>query len=173
MKIIITILLLITLIAESRSETNDVNIYGSFPGYKFSLDMSLEYSILNYELLGIENTTYLKAGSSVFGFQGLAVMVNNPSIGIIHYFGTKEGMDIGINYIHNRIRGTNRNIKSLPLYSEDEEYLVFEIGYRQYYDNAIFRFTFTPLYDINNPSENDPILKQFRYLISASLGYSF
>lgn len=158
---------------QTKSETNDINLYGSFPGYKFSLDMSLEYSILNYELLGIENTTYLKAGSSVFGFQGLAVMVNNPSVGIIHYFGTKEGMDIGINYVRNRIRGTNRNIKSLPLYSEEEEYLVFEIGYRQYYDNAIFRFTFTPLYDINNSSENVPILKQFRYLISASLGYSF
>ncbi len=172
MKYIITILLLFT-IFQAKSETNDINIYGSFPGYRFSLDMSLEYSILNYKLLGLENTTYIKAGSSVFGFQGLAVIVNNPIIGIVNYFGTEEGIDIGINYIKNHTDGTSSNFKSKSLYTEDEEYLVFEIGYRKYYDNAIFRFTFTPLYDINNPSENVPILKQFRYLISASLGYSF
>lgn len=172
MKIIITILLLFTTF-QAKSETNDINIYGSFPGYIFSFDFSLEYSILNFEVLGLENTTYLKAGSSVFGFQGLAVQVNNPIIGIIHYFGTEEGMDIGINYIKNRRVGTNGNVPNRPIYNEDEQYLCFEIGYRQYFDNAIFRFTFTPIYSLDNPSQNAPLLTQLRFLISFSVGYSF
>lgn len=172
MKYIITILLLITSF-QAKSETNDVSIYGSFPGYRYTLDFSLEYSILNFELLGLENTTYLKAGSSVFGFQGLGVQVNNPIIGIIHFFGTDEGMDIGVNYIKNHVKGTNRNIDSKPLFTEDAEYICYEIGYRQYYDNAIFRFTFAPIFDLNNLRNNAPILEQLRYMISASVGYSF
>lgn len=173
MKLIITILLLITNI-QAKSETRDLNIYGTYPGVTFSVEFNIEYSIYNTQILDIESTTYLKYGSAVFGFQGIAVVNSYPIIGFVQYFGLDKGVDIGASYFRKHIVSSYDSEPSEPHFKETEQLLGFEIGYRDYFsDNAVFRFTFSPFYSLDNPPVNLKFLEYFQYMISVSLGYSF
>jgi len=173
LKLIITILLFITII-QAKSETKDLNIYGTYPGVTFSVEFNIEYSIYFTHILGLESTTYLKYGSSVFGFQGIAVVNSYPIIGFVQYFGLEKGVDIGANYFRKQIVSSYNHEPGEPLFKETEQFLGFEIGYRDYFsDNAVFRFTFTPFYSLDNRPVNLKFLEYFQYMLSVSLGYSF
>ncbi|TNE35957.1 hypothetical protein EP342_01010 [bacterium] len=173
MKILIAILLILSSYS-SYSKTRDLNIYGTFPGYTYSFEFDLEYSILNFDLLGTESTTYLKYGSSMFGIQGASFRYSVPIIGLVQYIGTEDGVDIGASYFKTRTIGTDRNLENKPIYKEEEDFLGFEVGYRNYFsDNAVFRFTFTPSYSLDDPPKDVSFLKYFQYMLSVSVGYSF
>jgi hypothetical protein len=174
MKYIITILLLLTTF-QAESETNDLNIYGTYPGISYSIEFSIEYSVLNTEVLGIESTTYLKYGTSVIGFQGIGVMNNYPIIGFVQYFGSGSGFEIGASYFRRHFVGSYNNEPGEPHNKGKDQLIGMEIGYRDYYnDNAIFRFTFTPFYSFDDPPEDGlSYLKHFYLFLSFSVGYSF
>jgi len=173
LRIIIIILLLLTSSFEIFSEEKDVNIYGTFPGYSFGFELDMEYCLLRSSLFGIESNTFIKYGASMFGFYDVLVAHSYPIIGFIQYFGDEKGIDIGANYF----KSHNKNIldKSLPreqriISTNDFEAVGFELGYRLYNDNVIYRFTYTPSYILTAEYKYG---KQIIHLFGFSMGYSF
>lgn len=161
-------------IYQSHSETNELNIYGTYPGISYSFEFSIEYSIYNTEILGIESNTYLRYGTSVLGFQGIGVMNNFPIIGFVQYFGEDEGVDVGASYFRKHLVGSYNNEPDEPHNRSVEQFIGVEIGYRDYFnDNAIFRFTLTPFYNLYDSEKGINDLKYFYLFMSFSVGYSF
>jgi hypothetical protein len=159
---------------DSKQGSKDINIYYSFPGNFYSLQFNIEYNIIDYKILGIQNTTYLKYGSSMIGFQGFGVLYNYPIIGFTHFLGTTEGFEIGANYFRMRATGSYNNEKGEPHNRKNDQLLGFEIGYREYYNkHLMIRYTFKPFYSLDRPENNLNIFKSFYLLLSFSVGYSF
>lgn len=171
MKSLILILLLLYF-ADSKAESRDLNIYGSLFSSYGLVEIDLEYEILNTSLLGISTSTFLKAGTSMFGIQGLSVQHSSPIIGFIQYFGNKEGADIGISYFKHNKTGTDNNRNVSTIFNENENIIRFEGGYRNYFDdNAIFRFTVVSFFEMEKLKKNENL--DLKFLISFSVGYSF
>lgn len=151
MKFLIIILLLLSL-NEAYSETNDINVYGTFPGYTKNFEIDMEYSLLNFNILGLESTTYLKFGASMFGFYDVFTVFSYPIIGFVQFFGEKEGLDFGANYFRSyRLDLENKNLPRDQRIPERDEFeaIGFEIGYRLYSGNSLIRITYTPIYHLS------------------------
>ena len=151
----------------------EVNVYGSVLSTPGVFELNLEYNFLSFDLLGIQSITGIRAGSSMFGIQGLSVRFSTPIIGIVQYFGKDSGLDLGFSYLKHYNFGTDRNKDKPVLYKDDDEKMIrFDSGYRTYLDNnIIFRFSFVSFADFEKLKASGDWDLQF--LISASVGYSF
>lgn len=151
----------------------EVNVYGSLLSTPGIFEINLEYNFLSFDLLGIQSITGIRAGSSMFGIQGLSVRYSTPIIGIVQYFGKDSGLDLGFSYLKHYNFGTDRNKDKPVLYKDDDEKIIrFDCGYRTYLENnIIFRFSFVSFADFEKLKANGDW--DFQYLISASVGYSF
>lgn len=176
MKIIIIILLLNTFI-QAKSETRDVNMYGSILSTPGIVEFSLEYNVLHFHFLGIESTTYVKAGSSMLGIQGLSVRYSTPVVGLVQYLGNDSGFDLGLSYLNHYNNFTvffNDHRRNDPVrIDQDSERLIrIDGGYRNYFsDNGIFRFSIVSFADFDKIKNNG--FWNFEFIVSASFGYSF
>lgn len=176
MKILIAILLILSSYS-SYSKTRDLNIYGTLLASTGIGEFDLEYSVLNFDVLGTESTTYLKYGASVFGAYDFALFSCQPIIGFVQYFGTDYGLDIGVNYFNVRKLGYwNKAIPREQRIAEKENYeaIGFEIGAREYYGNNVLRATFTPFYKLNDDNNaNKTFFQSLIFSVGISWGYSF
>lgn len=158
--------------SENKAESRDLNLYGSLFSSYGLVEIDLEYGILNTSLFGLNSSTYLKAGTSMFGIQGLSVQHSSPIIGFIQYFGDKEGADFGISFFKHNKTGTDNNKIVSSIFNESENIIRLEGGYRNYFDdNAIFRLTVVSFFEMEKLKKNENLDLQF--LISFSVGYSF
>ncbi|MFN3196031.1 MAG: hypothetical protein ACE364_08795 [Chlorobiota bacterium] len=99
-------------------------------------------------------------------------MYSYPIIGFIQYLGTDEGIDLGINYFERYHRDfLNKSLPRSERVASKDDYnaIGFEIGYRLYSDNIIYRITYTPSFIIESEYEEGVLT----HYIGLSMGYSF
>ncbi len=172
MKYFITIALFLNFYV-SYAEERDINIYGTLLGYTCNIEFDMEYSLINTNLLGIETTTYLKFGASMFGAYDVVLSYSYPIVGFVQYFGSESGVDLGVNYFERyRLDLLDKSLPRSERLSSPEtfEAIGFEIGYRWYSDNVIYRLSYTPSLIVTS---NYLEINQFLHFVGFSMGYSF
>ncbi|MER3329735.1 MAG: hypothetical protein RIF34_09180, partial [Candidatus Kapaibacterium sp.] len=168
-----TILLLFTSF-QAKSETRDLNIYGSLLSTPSLVEFSLEYRLFSINLFGLNTDTFVKSGTAMFGVQGASVQYSTPIIGFIQYFGKLEGADLGVSYFNQYSVGTNNYQVERITHDETDENIRLEAGYRSYFsENGIFRFSFVSVLEFDEMKRELTISERYSYIISFSVGYSF
>lgn len=156
---------------QAKSETKDINVYATCLGYTVNLfEIDMEYSLYKTNILGVESTTYFKFGASMFGFYDIYANYSYPIIGFVQYFGDEEGLDLGVNYFKSyELDLYNKNLpREQRIPARDEfEAIGFEIGYRYYREGMLYRFTYTPIYNLSP----QPWYGRHTHMIGLSIGF--